>query len=352
MQRWREGGRDPLDHVLVFARDTPVPHWHYIGVGLSHGAAAPTGDAGPDGDDGGDGHAARPAADDGRGWDFELTARLARDGGAGPGEHEHPPAFMADVLQNLARYVAETGNPLGPGDTMDLFGPIRLGSDTPVGHVFLVDDPELGDAPDGSGTSAEGVAFLQVVGLTADEAAAKKSWTRDGFVVLFAQQHPLLVTRLERESILADPAVRSALAAGRERDGSTTSGMAVRALAVEHPTGPLRRLRRRPATVHVDASMVEALCLLLPLRIPFGRSFRVTGSDVAMTFLADPTVGLHEHEPGHWLLGLSGDQARAVAAALAPRAGVYPVAGLPDVRFEVHPAQVLDQRGEVIATVG
>lgn len=62
---------------------------------------------------------------------------------------------MANVLQNLARYVAETGNGFGLGHTIDLFGPIQLGVDTQVSHVLFIDDPELSSTEAPAGRRAD-----------------------------------------------------------------------------------------------------------------------------------------------------------------------------------------------------
>jgi hypothetical protein len=328
VQRWDEGGDDPLDQILVYGHDGPVPHWHYIGVGLTSDAA--------DGDDG-------------RNWTFELTARLARSA-----DELHPPLFMANVLQNLARYVAESGNAFGPGHTIDLHGPLELGSDTPVSHVVFVEDPELGFADRSDpAVDDDAVDFLQVVGLTADEAAAKKSWNVEGFSGLYADRYPLLVTRLDRVSLLLDPHAVAALESGRSREGASTAGLAVDPLVVRDTTSALDRIRRRrEITVTIGAATVDTLCLLLPLRLRFGRTLYLQGSSARMTFTPDPDVPVHEHEPADWVVGLSLPQVEAIANQLLPRRGTYRLDLLPGVVFEVEPTIVHDDDGGVVTTIG
>ncbi|QTE30857.1 suppressor of fused domain protein [Pengzhenrongella sicca] len=344
LQRWDEGGPDPLDEVLVFARHEPVPHWHYVGVGLTatSGPNPPLATR--------HGTSEEDDVDDGRGWSFELTARLSR------ADHEdEPPTFMANVLQNLARYVAETGNAFGPGHTMDLHGPIQSTSTTPVGHVLCVEDPELGFAQRSeTGALDEGVDFLQIVGLTADEAAAKKSWTAEGFSDLFVQYYPLLTTHLSRTSIFAAPDAVAALETGRTRDGSSTAGLALDVLTVRDTTAVLDRLRRRrrAVTITIGAHMVNTFCLLLPLRIGAGCSFYLEGPETRATFVPESDVKVHEHEPADWVIGLSPDQARALSDKLLPQAGTYRVGELPDLLFEVRATVVRDVAGGVIETIG
>lgn len=327
--RWDEGGPDPLDQIVVYAQDQPVEHWHYVGVGLTSDAAE---------------------GEDGRNWSFELTARLVRSV-----DEEHPPLFMANVLQNLARYVAESGNAFGPGHTIDLHGPIQLGSSTPVGHVLFVEDPELRFADrEDPRTDDDAVDFLQLVGLTADEAAAKKTWTADGFAGLYVQHYPLLVTRLDRGSLLTSPDALADLEDGRRRDGSSTSGLALDRLVVRETTGALDRLRRRrrEITITIGADTVDILCLLLPLRLGFERSLTLEGPDGRVTFTTEADAPPHEHEPGDWAVGLSTLQVQALASLLLPRRGTYRLTELPGVVFEVEPTVVTNEAGEVVTTIG
>lgn len=339
-RRWQDGGPDPLDEVLIYTRTEPVPHWHYVAVGLTSTAVGPP--------------ATRHVLDDpedGRGWTFELTARLAR---ADSPQHEHPPVFMANLLQNLTRYVVETFTPFGPGHTMDLYGPIQQDSSTPVGHVLFMEDPELGRGPRGDTreAGADAIDFLQVVGLTADEAAAKKTWTDTGFAALYAQYYPLMVTRLDRDSILTDPHAAAAVKAGRDSDGSSLGGLVVEQLTVTQP-GRLARLRRRaPLTVTLGADVVDTLRVALPLRIGAGGDFSLESEHARVTFTPEAHGDPYEREPGHWVVGLTPRQAHAVAAQLLSRAGTYRAAELPAVDFLVERTTVRDHDDRPLRTIG
>ncbi|MFS0699052.1 suppressor of fused domain protein [Cellulomonas sp. 179-A 4D5 NHS] len=338
--RWQDGGPDPLDEVRVYTRADPVPHWHYVAVGLTSTAVG-TPDTRHVLDD----------PEDGRGWTFELTARLARTDSP---EHEHPPVFMANLLQNLTRYVVETFTPFGPGHTMDLYGPIQQDSTTPVGHVLFMEDPELGRGPRGDTreAGAEAIDFLQVVGLTADEAAAKKTWTDTGFAALYEQYYPLLVTRLDRDSILTVPRALAAVEAGRAADGSSLGGLVVEQLTVTQASRLARFRRRAHLTVTLGADVVETLRVALPLRIGAGDDFSLESEHACVTFSPEAHVDPHEHEPGHWVIALTPHQAHAVAAQLLPRAGTYRAAELATVDFLVEPTTVRDHDDTPLRTIG
>ena len=319
VRRWSAGGRDPLDGISVYARTDPVPHWHYVSYGLSELYAKERED---------------PLVS---GWGFELTARLRR------GDEDAPPVFLANVLQNLARYVFETGNVFSPGHSMDLFGPIHEESDTAIRAAMFYDDPELADflGPFGH------VRFLQVVGITEDERAAIRTWDATSVKPILCEHLPLLVTDLGRRSLLGHPEVDQAIVQGRTKNGSSLGALRISTLRVR----PERRFPRRPAMVTLPATVVDSLCLLLPLRIPFGRAFLLTGADESLTVFAGAFYTLMK-TPRGWNLSLTDAQAEAVAAALRPVAGIYEVPGLPELVFRVERTAVRDQQGNVTGHVG
>lgn len=143
-------------------------HWHYVTYGLSALFEPDTG------------------------WGIELTLRVRR------GDEEEAPRWAFAVLDDLARYVLDTGNVLVPGDWMETPGAITgypanpAAPPTGLTCVAFAEDPELGriETPHGE------VTFVQVVGITVDELRAMA----DGDAVLdrLADDDPLLVTDLTR----------------------------------------------------------------------------------------------------------------------------------------------------------
>ncbi|MGH8921878.1 MAG: suppressor of fused domain protein [Acidimicrobiales bacterium] len=175
-------------------------HWHLVTYGLSEV------------DD-------KESADpDISGWGFELTLRLA---GA-----DTDPEWAVSLLTNLANYVWTTGHGFAPGHHLDLRGPMKLDSDSVITAAAIVADPTLGNlhGPFGS------VEFLQVVGLTADELELCRAWSTEGVMDLLADSDPLLVTHLDRHSILEDPAVAERVAARAMTDGSSLTELRVASL--------------------------------------------------------------------------------------------------------------------------
>lgn len=316
VRRWSDGGPDPLDGISVYARQD---HWHYVSYGLTELYTKQNENL----------HAS------GRG--FELTARLRR------GAEAEPPVFMANVLQNLARYVFETDNVLAPGHSMDLFGPILEGSDTQIRAVIFYEEPELRPVYGPFGH----VRFLQVVGVTQDERAAIRTWDAQAMRPVLSRHLPLLVTDLDRRSLLTDPDIDSAIIEGRNRDGSSLGALQISALTVR----AAKRLPRRPAFVTLPATVIDSLCLVLPLRIGFGRPFALMTKEKMLTFLPGSSAGLIQSDSG-WTLTVTAEQAESIGASLRPVAGRYEVPGLPDVEFQVERTAVRDQQGNVISSVG
>jgi len=290
----RLGGPDPLDGLSAWKRSEPVPHWHIVTYGFSELYEKESED---------------PALS---GYGFELTFRPTCD----PGEEE-PPMWALNMLQNLARYVFETGNVFRDGDWMPANGPIARDTDTALTSLAFAADPEVAAirAPFGE------VRFLQVVGLTADEERAARAWKTARLLDALRPRLPLLVTDLSRGSLLADPAVAAAVAAGSAGDGSSTGHL----FAGEVRWTARSRLLRPPAYEVVLDGVVEAAALL-PLRLPFGRTLALV-ADQRVLFEPGERDGVGQAD-GALAIRLTPGAAAAVADALG-RPGRTDVPGLP-----------------------
>src|SRR5437868_6371298 len=92
------GGKDPLQGISIYDHPLPVPHWHFVTYGFSELYEKESDD---------------PEVS---GFGFELTFRLAR-------QEETPPGWVLNFLQNLGRYVFQTGNAFDIGHYLDCQGP-------------------------------------------------------------------------------------------------------------------------------------------------------------------------------------------------------------------------------------
>jgi suppressor of fused-like protein len=209
--RFQGGG--PLKTVTLH-RLTAPDHWHLVTYGLSELDAKESDDL------------------ERSGWGFELTMRLAVSSDA-------EPTWAVDLLTNLAAYVWTTDHGFAAGHHVDLRGPIRLDAPSDLTAAVLVVDPKLGRMKGPFGR----VAFLQVVALTADELELCRSWSTEGVVRALSAQDPLLVTRLDRRSLLSEPSAAADLLARAGVDGGELSELRVATLSVRRrPTGTVVQL--------------------------------------------------------------------------------------------------------------
>ncbi len=223
----RFSGRGPVEEVLVTRQEG---HWHLVTLGLSELDAKES----PD-----------PEVS---GWGFELSFRVT---------DTDEPVWAVELLANLAGYVWATRHPFAPGDHLDLRGPIRLDTDSALRAAVVVRDPGLAVL---RGPFGE-VAFLQVLGLTADELEACREVGNEAVVEVLARGNPLLVTDVTRRSAIAG-----------------LSPPPPRAAPGELSVGTLRWRRRVGGRVTVEMGSGAAAALGPALR----RSLRAPGSSLAL----------------------------------------------------------------------
>ncbi|MEV6322580.1 suppressor of fused domain protein [Nocardia sp. NPDC051787] len=176
-QPWALGGPDPLDGISIYEHSGPLPHWHYIGYGMSELYEKNSSDP------------------ETSGWGFEFTFRLIRR----PNESQ-PPLWPAGLLQELGRYVFDSGKWFEPGHTMKASG--SLAADRPESAiramVFTV-DPELGEIATPHGD----LRFLQIVGLTVEEYQEARGGNAAAILDHLSRYLPLHVTDIDRGPLIA-----------------------------------------------------------------------------------------------------------------------------------------------------
>jgi suppressor of fused len=308
--KWRLGGPDPLDGISAYARTDPVPHWHYVSYGMSELYEKEGSDP------------------DLSGWGFEFTFRLAR-----AATDTKPPVWPANLLQNLGRYVFNSGNWFEAGHHLDANGPIAADrADCRLTAVGFVLDPELGEIATPSGR----VEFLQVTGLTEDEYAAGQEWNTLSLLGTLEPRMPLFVTDVGRRSLLDDPAVAAAVREGAAREGSSTGSLYVGAAGcvVE---GERTRLR-------FGALAAPLIGRMLAARLGFGRGLVVTAPDGGITFVsgADFAVTVGDTTT---VVAVPEAALSELVDALRPRAGRYPVPAVPGLEVEIEPTAMRDAHG-------
>ncbi|WP_343669256.1 suppressor of fused domain protein [Chitinophaga sp.] len=172
------GGNDPIDGVSIYKSSRQEEHFHFVSYGMSELY-----------------YNEKAAGGTFSKWGFEFTMRVKPFAG-----DADKPLWVISMMNNLARYVFNSGKWFEEFQYIPANGPIRLDTDTDITALAFVRDPEAGriDTPHGE------VTFLQMVGLTTAELERlKKVNTRaavEELLVELAQGNPLLITDLERRS--------------------------------------------------------------------------------------------------------------------------------------------------------
>lgn len=317
----RLGGADPLDGISVYRRDLPVPHWHYVTYGFTELYDKESDDP------------------ETSGYGFELTVRLKATE-----EEAMAPRWVLALLQNLGRYVFNTGNVFNPGDWMTANGPIALDTGTKLCSMGFVADPELPSVDSPNGTFA----FIQVVGLTVEEESAAKQWQTAQLLKVLLPHIPLWITDLHRSSLLEIEDVASQVKAGTERDGSSSGSLFTDVLAVQKHS---RLLRSPVADITLGARQVQELGALLALRLPFNRPFLLAGPEWRLSFELGPKCAW-QIDDNTMTVTMDADGAREFAQAVRPREGQYDLTGLPSLTWNVQPTLIRDANGDVVEKIG
>jgi suppressor of fused-like protein len=308
------GGPDPIHGISVYKNAAPVPHWHFITYGFSELWAKESTNA------------------DVSGFGFELTFRSTCEA-----EEKAPPNWALNFLQNLGRYVFETGNTFGVGHTLPLNGPIEQGSSTLIQAASFCRDPQLPTMSTPNGR----VEFLQIVGLTMDELEAISSWNAAAFLKLRGRDDPLLLTDLSRTSWLANADFAAEVADRTQRDGSSCGWLAI---VLECDT------KSDPVCVRVQTIAVNGMCRRLLGRLPYGRELTLNGKNATVMFKPGKHSRLKLVEDAVTIT-LQDDHVVELAKSLRPHAGVYPVPGVKNLVIQVVKTEITDREGKVVDVV-
>lgn len=319
-QAWTLGGDDPLDGISVYWATVPRPHWHYVTYGLSELFDKESEDLSESG------------------FGFELTFRLAAPGDADAGTPA--PAWPLHMLQNLARYVFQSGNGFEQGHHMDAQGPIALDHPTALCGLAFMRDPGLParDTPNGY------LRFVQVIGLAAPEMAAILRWSSERLLQALAPAMPLWITDLGRDSLLDDPAVAAQVDAGSQAEGSSTSLVLLEHLSWEISSEVAVELA-------LGAAQVEQVRTLLPARLPYGQPLTLLSGDRSWTFVSGGTDVLLAADDRSARFQLSPTTLDSLLVALRPVRAHHRLAG-GRLTVKVEASAIRDPHGQVVRTLG
>ncbi len=312
------GGPDPLNGISVYEVREPLPHWHFITYGFSELYEKESEDP------------------EHSGYGFELTFRLFKSAA-----EDQPPAWALNLLQNLGRYVFNSGNVFRSGDYMDANGPIALEADTPLTALAFIADPLLPaiDTPNGR------VEFIQLVGITNDELLAMQVWNTLGVLSEMKEHLPLYMTDLQRDSLLKLPAIAEAVRLGSESEGSNTGALYVDQLAWENPADDSVH------TLQLGAKQAEIVGKLLRGRLLKGRTLTLAGPEISVSFETGDTPGF-EIRGELIILKLDEAAGAALSEIFRPSAGLYSLPFWPELAVRIVPTHITDNEGTIVKTIG
>lgn len=310
------GGNDPLHGISVYHRAQPTPHFHYITYGFS--------DLWGEGEQGSDFSK----------FGFELTFRLAC--GA---EKSDPPAWPLSFLQNIARYVFKTGNHFEAGHHVNCNGPIALDYPTEIAFIAFAQDPELGTIETPYGR----VELLQIVGLCADEYETIKHWRTDKLLAILARSYPLLITDLDRHSILLDLDIAREVEEAASKEGSLQSAVFAMEVGMEL-VGEVMHAR-------ISANVIGDLLLMLDNQLTHGHPCSVIGQNQSLQFEPGTSSGWLKEENA-LRITLAPHLQAEIRRTLRIERGKYQWADLPQFVLEVVPTEIKDHDGQIVAVIG
>jgi len=316
------GGDDPLQGISAYKSETPVPHWHFVTYGFSELYEKESEDA------------------DYSGYGFELTFRLVRNK-----DEEEPPAWALNLLQNMGRYVFNSGNVFKSGDYLDANGPICLGEDTLLTALAFTFDPELPamNTPNGQ------VEFIQMVGITGDELEAMQTWNTLGVLNAGLAYIPSYVTDLDRASLLQISSIAEAVEKGMEEEGSNTGFLFVDQLAWEQ--GKKRWFSKHPDKVMLGAKQAGIIGKLLRGRILKGKNLTLVGREIRVVFKPGEKSEFRV-EDQDIIISLNEKAAMELGQSLLPQEKEFELSTITGLSFQIMKTYIKDQEGNVVETIG
>lgn len=256
------------------------PHWHLLTFGLA-----------PEG--------------------YELSLRVLRQK-----EDLAAPSWAVTLLSGLVTRAQQKTFTPDVNQALLLADGVAPGTESELSGLLFTVDPEAGSIV----TPTESVPVLLAVPVAPDEARVVREWSPSGMVDVLSKVDPLLLTDLERPSLMSSPRARALIDQRVEREGSSLATMTASRSSASQKSGTVTW------TLAVDA--VDTLISLLKGRIGHLRPFTVQSDEGRVEVLSTdkPSVQLVE---GVLTLRLSLVAARQIRSLLRATPGTYSFEVLP-----------------------
>jgi hypothetical protein len=207
-----------------------------------------------------------------RGYELSLRVQKEKD-------EFGPPAWASALLSTLIARAKSGQLSADTNQVMVLAQGVAPGTDSELFGVIFTPDPEAPAVI----TAHERLPVLLAVPVTRDEAKAVREWTPTGLVEVLAKVDPLLITLLDRASLLQSPRARILIEQRMEKEGSSLSTMTA-STSQAAKVGEV-------VTWRLSVDGVDTLCSLLKGRIAHQRPFSVvSGASRVEVVNGDPAV--------------------------------------------------------------
>ena len=243
---------------------------------------------------------------------YELSVRVQKEK-----EEFAPPPWAVHLLSTLIARAKEGQLSADTNQVMVLAQGIAPGTDSELFGVVFTADPE---APE-LATTHDRLPVLLAVPVTRDEARAVREWSPPALVEVLGKVDPLLITLLDRPSLLQSPRARILIEQRMEKEGSSLSTMTA-STSNASKTGEV-------ITWKLSVDGVETLCSLLKGRIAHQRPFSVvSGASRVEVVNGDPATA--EFSKRALTLHLTLVAARQMRSLLKGKPGHYTFEQLPN----------------------
>lgn len=262
------------------------PHWHLLtfGMGLS-------------------------------GFELSLRVQKAKDELAAP-------AWAVTLLRSLIEKAKAGDLTCDTNQVMLLSEGIAPGTDSEHFGLVFTPDPEAGALV----TPYESVPVLLAVPVTRDEAKAVREWSPTGLVEVLSRVDPLLISDLDRPSLLQSPRARMLIDQRMEKEGSSLAGVRATVSQVSKVGATI--------TWTLSADAVDNLTSLLKGRIGHLRPFSIVSGSTRVEVLNADAPGV-ELGPDQLTLKLTLVAARQLRSLVRARPGTYTFDLLPNFALVV-----------------
>ncbi|MDP1829827.1 MAG: suppressor of fused domain protein [Archangium sp.] len=248
---------------------------------------------------------------------YELSLRVQKE----KDEFAAPP-WAITLLSTLITRATEGQLSADTNQVMVLAQGVAPGTDSELFGVVFTPDPEAPAVI----TDYESVPLLLAVPVTKDETRAVREWSPTGLVEVLARVDPLLISLLDRASLLSSPRARILIDQRMEKEGSSLSTMTA-TTSQASKAGEL-------VTWKLSADGVGTFCSLLKGRIGHQRPFSVvSGASRVEVVNGDPSLA--DFKKRQLTLRLTLVAARQLRSLLRSTPGNYTFEQLPNFAITV-----------------